>query len=367
MISEICLYEKICDDIKALIASGKLKFRDKVPSVSDIREKYNVSHITALRAFKELVTDNYIDFVKGKGYFVTSNSTQTQPDLKNAFGCLIRPLWKYNLTDNYYNEIFCGLQREAQHRKLDLLQPHSTHYLDALPPRQEGFKEILDAALKMADNVDGFIIDDRIPDNVIEEIMAKTSKPLVLLDRVSKLNIDTVTADNAGGSAQAAKMAIDKGFKNFIVCCDAGACLTYNVSTRIESFIDTLNSYDGISTEIVDSCNIEPYEETLAKILNLLKIKNGSTAIYATAGVARYICDNLDGKKFVMGKDVGIVCFEATGYAKLRKPYITSININTYELGEKAIEILCGRINFTLSSAKMNHVIPVMFSIGDTL
>lgn len=368
MITEICLYEKICDDITILINAGSLAYRDKVPSVSDIREKYKVSHITALRALKELVKENYIEFVKGKGYFVSLPNNKSQSKLKNAVGCLIRPLWKYNLTDNYYNEIFCGMQREAQRRRLDIIQPHSVYHLDSLPPHPDGIKEIREAAFKIADNVDGFIVDDRIPDNIIEEIMEKTSKPLVTIDRESKLNVDTVTADNAGGSEQAATMALEKGYTNFIICRDGGVLMTYNNTTRVDSFANVLNKHAAASLSIVENCNIEPWENTLDKILKLLESKKGCrTIIFASASIARYFCDTLYSQGFKIGEEVGLVCFEATGYAKLRKPFITSININTYEIGEKAIEILCGRINFSNSAAKMNYIVPVMFSIGDTL
>jgi DNA-binding LacI/PurR family transcriptional regulator len=368
MITEVCLYEKICDDIKTLIDTGKLALKDKVPSVSDIREKYKVSHITALRALKELLSENYIEFTKGKGYFVSFHNEQSQPKVKNALGCLIRPLWKYNLTDNYYNEIFCGMQHEAQRRRLDLIQPSSVYCLNSLPPHPDGIKEVRESALRIADNVDGFIVDDRIPDNTIGEIIEKTSKPLVLIDRVSKLNADTVTADNAGGSAQAAMMALGKGYKNFIICRDGGAMMTYNNMTRVDSFIDELNKHGSVNMDTVENCNMEPWETTRGRVLHLLENKkNEPTLIFASASIARYLCDILHDEGFKIGEEIGIVCFEATGYAKLRKPYITSININTHEIGEKAIDILCGRINFSNSSAKTNHIIPVMFSMGDTL
>ena len=69
--SNMCLHEKITEDIKNLIVSEKIKYRGQIPSVNEIRKKYDVSHVTALRAFRNLVNENYIERVEDEvNYFV---------------------------------------------------------------------------------------------------------------------------------------------------------------------------------------------------------------------------------------------------------------------------------------------------------
>ena len=52
---EACLYEGICADIKRLIAAGSLQPGERIFSLSQLRDSYQVSHITALRAKRELI------------------------------------------------------------------------------------------------------------------------------------------------------------------------------------------------------------------------------------------------------------------------------------------------------------------------
>ena len=45
------IYQQIAQDIKKAIDSREMKAGDKIPSVSELRKHYQVSHITALRVY----------------------------------------------------------------------------------------------------------------------------------------------------------------------------------------------------------------------------------------------------------------------------------------------------------------------------
>lgn len=66
----VLLYEQIKIGIKELIKKNNLKARDKIPNETELGEIYNVSRITVRRAIKELVDENILEVIRGKGTFV---------------------------------------------------------------------------------------------------------------------------------------------------------------------------------------------------------------------------------------------------------------------------------------------------------
>jgi DNA-binding GntR family transcriptional regulator len=64
-------YERIKQDIISEIRQGIFKPGDKLYSESDLKKKYDVSSITAVKALQELVNEGYVVRYQGKGTFVS--------------------------------------------------------------------------------------------------------------------------------------------------------------------------------------------------------------------------------------------------------------------------------------------------------
>lgn len=64
-------YERIKQDIISEIRQGLFKPGDKLYSESDLKKKYDVSSITAVKALQELVNEGYVVRYQGKGTFVS--------------------------------------------------------------------------------------------------------------------------------------------------------------------------------------------------------------------------------------------------------------------------------------------------------
>jgi len=71
----ILLYEEIKIGIKELIKTKNLKAGDKIPNETELGEIFKVSRITIRRAIKELVEENTIEVIRGKGTFVKAPKT----------------------------------------------------------------------------------------------------------------------------------------------------------------------------------------------------------------------------------------------------------------------------------------------------
>ena len=105
------LYQKIIDELRAEIESGALKTGDRIPTVNELRGRYEVSHITVLRAYRELQDAGFI-VQQGKRYVVNTRENRQMKKNHNCIGLLVRPLWPYNDKDIYFNEINYGIQDE---------------------------------------------------------------------------------------------------------------------------------------------------------------------------------------------------------------------------------------------------------------
>ncbi|TVZ55987.1 transcriptional regulator, GntR family [Lutibacter sp. Hel_I_33_5] len=67
-------YKQIIDSIENAIIEGLLKKEDKIPSINDIKNSYQLSRDTVLFAFNELKNRGIIKSVVGKGYYVASEN-----------------------------------------------------------------------------------------------------------------------------------------------------------------------------------------------------------------------------------------------------------------------------------------------------
>jgi DNA-binding LacI/PurR family transcriptional regulator len=231
--------------------------------------------------------------------------------------------------------------------------------------------EIKNSILALADRVDGFILDERVPDSIIKECMEKISKPMVIVNRVSSLDIPTVTCDNRLGSEKAAETALKMGYDHFIICELDSEEKNINILSRLKYFREYLEKNKITEIETVKDCNFNPYTETLDKLLRTYERtsrKNIKSLIFTpVATLARDLGDSFTEKGISFGKGLGLICFEATGYARLRKPYISAININCYDIGTKAVEIISSSMLSNYFEHKKGYIIPITFQIGDTL
>ena len=96
------IYRTIAEELHTAISNGDLKPGDRVWSVREIEERYNVSHITALRVFRELAAEEIIVRHDGSGYFVAPPEAKSR---NNVLFCAFRPLESYNEYDNFGNQI----------------------------------------------------------------------------------------------------------------------------------------------------------------------------------------------------------------------------------------------------------------------
>ena len=63
-------YQRLAEDLRAEIRTGKLRPNDRVPSVRQLAEKYGVAQMTATHALRVLQSEGLTYTVVGRGSFV---------------------------------------------------------------------------------------------------------------------------------------------------------------------------------------------------------------------------------------------------------------------------------------------------------
>lgn len=367
----VCLFERIRRDIRGKIDDGEIKPNEKIPSVNDIKTRYHVSHITALRALKELALDGSVEFVKGRGYFakeIVSLKKSTRDT--GVVACLTRPSRMSTTYDNFFNDVNQAIQRELMRVRFHAIYPFANLGLAELPVLPDELDDVLKEALEIEPKVDGFIIDERVDDNVLEQLMSETRKPVVVVNRGSRLTVDAVIADNVGGAGKAAEIALKMGYERFIAACPGTDSVNANATVRHQAFIASLRER-GVGENDIDvltDYNMVPYEQSIDLIKEKLNGARQKILIFAPNDVfARVVVDTLVRLKYSLGERVGVLGFEGMGYATMREPFVTTFNIHAAEIGRTAARILCARINGDRTSPVKDHVVPCSLQLGESL
>ncbi len=117
-------YRMVIQSIEQSIMSGQLKVGDKLPSLNNIKEQFQLSRDTVLIAFSELKQRGIVYAVAGKGYYVKSTSINVKQkifllfdelnafkqDLYNSFLSHINPDAQVDIFFHHFNvELFAKL------------------------------------------------------------------------------------------------------------------------------------------------------------------------------------------------------------------------------------------------------------------
>lgn len=70
------IYEQIVKQIKSLIIRGEMSSGDMLPSIRSLAQELQISVITTKRAYEELEREGFIETVKGKGSYVSSQNKE---------------------------------------------------------------------------------------------------------------------------------------------------------------------------------------------------------------------------------------------------------------------------------------------------
>ncbi len=364
------LYEQITLDIRKQIDDRKLRPGSKIPSIAEMRQQYGVSHITALRVYRELSTDKYIFHKPGQGYFVRVTDNSRQSVIIGNLGAFLRPLREYQNSDNYFNSIWVGIQNECCARHLNLLSSHSTQGLNQWAVTGDALDRVKAAAIAAAPMVDGYLLDERLPDDIVAEIAAECGKPVVLVNRMTALkNIDAVSPNHCGNLDKMFNLARNYDYNAFIYC-NSGMHSRPNVSNDFcEEFHRQAEKRKLENLIVIPDTSIASLAESVAKFMAAYeKLKKKSPkvlAIIESSAFGREMADIVMKSPIKLGRELGIVNGLDTGYSRSASPEIAALKTAPEQLGRMAVSVLMDRTSYEFMEPKTHFPDPEII-IGET-
>lgn len=118
-------YRQIVDRIIECITSGKLQLNEKIPSINQFSEEFDLSRDTVEKAYNILKERAIITSVKGKGFYVTSTPRTTRS--KVLF--LVNKLSVYKM--RIYHSFIAGVGKDV-HTELHIYHCDENIFLDHL-------------------------------------------------------------------------------------------------------------------------------------------------------------------------------------------------------------------------------------------
>lgn len=326
-------YEIVYNDLMEKINAGE--FNDRMlPTEAEITAAYNVSRITAQKAFEMLEKDKLIVRVAGKGTMLLKRPA-TANDHKKLIGVVM-----CDIDSAFGMELLLAIENEAHKHGYSIILKRSHDN-----PTTED--EILTELNTMS--VAGIIIQNCHGDFTKGLMRLSCSDfPLVSVDRrTSRLPICSVTSDNSQAMMLATEYLFQLGHNNILLL-SANPSGTSSLSRRIEGFRQSymnnkkqLTQYSML-TNLVSPITLKKEDEArdCEAIRRRLEQCPETTAIVAcerrAAALAQRVIISMNKS---CPEDYSLICFDHEE-SYMGNGVITHVKQDQTAMGQKAVQML---------------------------
>lgn len=355
-------YKQIKEILKDRIMNGIYKEDSKIPSEHQLVKEFNVSRHTILKALSELMGENYIYRIHGKGTFVSKSNNRR----KNKIAIIV-----YHSENMYFSKIIRGAEDYAKEKDYHLILCNSIG----------DFEKETNYIEELMDEVDGFIISCRHKKEKISNglrTLVEKKFPFVLISHIPKIKdihrIDFVIPDNFNGTYKLTKYLIENGYERFIFITTKGSFENIEIMERFKGLKIAMKE-EGLSLKNLTILKITENDpmnayikdgyEIAEEIVKKIK-KDGKTCIICTGdGIAIGIIEGLREKGVKIPEEVGVTGFDDIEPMSNFGFKLTTCAIPLKEMGEKSAEILIEKIENKRKEPK-HIILPVELKIRKT-
>jgi GntR family transcriptional regulator of arabinose operon len=253
------LYMQIQQYFKDLIAEGKLKENDKIPSEKELMEQFDVSRITVANALVQLAKDGWIYRIPGRGSFVSEGIERMLagqppagdaeprqsaarpgasgyggwPGAVSSSGLRTIGLLLPELVDHFALRLVQGINRVLEGENYQL---HIIVTGNSIDREKEAIGHMIRSG------ADGLLIFPCDAETYNEEILSLKAAgyPFVLVDRyLPGIETNVVRCDGLVGGRMAVDYLWELGHRDIAICSDS-ILPTITVEDRINGYIEAL-------------------------------------------------------------------------------------------------------------------------------
>lgn len=239
-----------------------------------------------------------------------------------------------DITNPFYPTLIRGVQKIAQDVRYDVI----TMNTDGEPAREQQF---LDWARQgRVDGVIGVFFTLRASDL---RALVETDVPVVRLEssvkQAGSIAIDDIYVDNAAAARAAAEHLIGRGHRHIAMVAGKGG----PKNVRIEGYRQALAEIKAKPQIVLDEAFNEIGGYRAAKAL--LELREHPTAIFAANDLmAIGVMQALRERKIAVPGEIAVIGFDDISAARLVSPALSTVTQFQDRMGERAAEILLGRL-----------------------
>jgi DNA-binding LacI/PurR family transcriptional regulator len=343
------------------IAAGKYPADKPLPSENDLIAAYSISNTSVRRALNELVKEEVIYAVQGKGRFVFPARRFSHKPRKLDSGevrssnntvAFIIP----TVVNGFYAAILRGV--------MDRLEQHG--FSLAIYNSDEKYDRETSYLSKCIENpVRGVLIVPSSADRTYRHLfhLERRGIPVVLIDRViNDYAGDYVTSNHRAGAKRAVQYLIKQGHRDIVYIAKGTELQISTVDARREGYLEALKQAKipadpVLQLHISRPDEIDIADEMRKKVFRLLATKRKFTAVFAASDwVAQDVFFALKEKLINVPKDVSLVGYDNSPSAERFEVPLTTVGQDVYGLGDKAAEVLLERMA-TLKAGNTVHTV----------
>jgi len=330
-------YQQILVELRRSIATGLAKGGDRLPSETDLGERYGVSRLTVQRALKELQIEGLVERRAGSGTYVLP--PKECPG--HLFGLLIPGLGETEI----FEPMCQGMAKAGRIGGHALLWGHNTRSI-------EEDKEFL--AYQLCDDyiarrvsgvffapLEGFANKDAVNVSIAERLRA-AGIAVVLLDRCiyawpDRSRFDLVGIDNRRAGHQVTRHLLNLGASRPVFLARPDSAPT--VDQRYAGFVEAVRAKGLHPGEMVQG---DPADRGFVR--KIMENRKPDAFVCANDATAATLMLALEALGFAVPADVRIAAFDDVRYSNLLRVPLTSLRQPCQELGETAILAMLSRL-----------------------
>ncbi len=262
-----------------------------------------------------------------------------------------------DITNPFFTALVRGIEDAANARGHAVMLCNTDERLD----KERAYLELLRSR-----RVDGLIM---APAGAVEDYhrsFVGANTTLVFIDRkIPTVAADAVVVDNVGGARQAVEHLLGLGHRRI------GAIIGLpQISTtheRIHGYRQALEAAGVTVDPALMRDGHSRLEGGYRAALALLGLPRPPTAIFATnnlmaIGLMRAVAE----RGLSCPDDLSVVCFDDFEWASVFHPRLTTVAQPTYEMGAKAVELLFGRLDGTVTGEPREVVLAPTLLVRDS-
>ena len=339
---QVPAYRIITNDLTKAMDSGRLKPGARVPSIRELCDRYNVSQITVLRVFKELVQADRIVRREGTGYYVKDPADTAEPGRTLILAC--RSPRAVSEDDNFILRMTEGIHTRALEEGFNLFVPRTVAFIRGRVI-DDAHMENLMRDIREVPRPAGIIFDMFYPDDMIRKHVLPHigNLPCTIAGRRSTLPIPTVSPDFEKAADDASLLAAQSRAEEFFLYENEDNPWGGNALLCRRLRDNLIRS--GVAPDLIhlrgkigrtfshDQSLIDELEKKIRS--SERKVMAFSTSDY----FSKYIMDNLQ-KTCRFGSRASLVTFGGFEFMMKNNPPVTSLVINARQLGVLAAELI---------------------------